>query len=434
MTGTTPKTVKIETDRTSLEMTAQDQVEIVRQLAIDPRLGSARIQVLEADTGRPLVERAAHRPGETASVMKTITCGVALATLGPDYRIETRVVRGSSPGEIVLVGGGDVTLSRVADEGATYYESPARLHELARLTLEALSGVTPSRIVLDDSLFAGGEWPGDDWYEEDRDPGGYVPLMSSLQVDGDREDPVADDSPRSLDPTGRAGAAFAAFLSATESYGGSPELTRGTAPEGAELLASVSSAPVEALVRETLRTSDNALAEALARLSSRAVGDTPDFEGLARSLKATLVGLGVPVDGMKLVDGSGLSESIRIEAATVADLLRRARLREGMLGLLDDRLTRTGPRGTIASSRFTDENAIVGDAVRAKTGFINTVHSLAGIVRSVHGKDLVFAVFAMGKDMDPDSPAKPAVDDFVTSLHLHGDALLALDAPLELAD
>lgn len=417
-----------------LSQTGTEQIEILRQCASDPRLGSARIQVLDADTGKPLIERAAWHARETASVMKTITCAVALEALGPDFRIETRVVRGLAPDEIVLVGGGDVTLSRVAGDGATHYESPARLEHLAQLTLAALGGVAPTRVVLDDSLYAGGEWPDGEWYEEDRSPGGYIPRMSSLQADGDRDDPAADDSPRSLDPTGRAGAAFAAFLNVHASSGGVPELVRGTAPAGSEVLASVSSAPVEALVRETLRTSDNALAETLARLSAHALGETPDFDGLARALTATLVSFGVPVDGVKLIDGSGLAEGIRVPAASIADLLRRARLRQGVLGMLDDRLTRSGPGGTIAASRFTEENTIVGDAVRAKTGFINTVHSLAGIVRTTHGKDLVFAVFAMGQDMDPDHPAKRAVDDFVTQLHRHGDALLLLDTPLELTD
>lgn len=403
-----------------------DPIGVLRERAADPRLGAGRIQVLEADTGRPLLERAAHRPGETASVMKTITCAAALRALGPDYRIETRVMRGSAPGEIVLVGGGDVTLSRVPGDGSTFYPEPARLDELARRTLEALGGTPPTRIVLDDSLFAGGEWQEEQWVEEDRDPGGYMPRISSLQTDGDREDPTADDSPRSLDPTGRAGVAFAGFL------GGSPELVRGRAPEGAEQLASVESAPVEALVRETLRSSDNALAEALARLAARAAGETPDFDGLSRALRAELEGFGVPVEGVQLVDGSGLSASIRVPAATVADLIRRARLREGVLGMLDDRLTRSGPGGTMSESRFAGENAVVGDAVRAKTGYIDSVHSLAGVVRTVGGNDLVFAVFAMGSAMPPDSPARTAVDDFVAALHLGGDALLDLEEPIRI--
>ncbi len=402
--------------------------DVLRNFAMDPRLGAARIHVVEADTGRHLLRRAAHRPGETASVMKTITCAVALSTLGPGRRIETRVLRGSVGGEIVLVGGGDVTLSRVPGDGPTYYARPARLEELARRTLEALDGVAPTRIVLDDSLFAGGEWPDDEWLEEDRDPGGYIPRMSSLQTDGDREDPAADDSPRSVDPTGRVGAAFAAFL------GGDPEVVRGTAKAGAQLLALVASAPVEALVTETLRTSDNALAEMLARLSAQAAGYTPDFTGLADALRAELAGFGVPVDGMKLIDGSGIAAGIRVSAASITDLLRRARLREGTLGMLDDRLTRSGLTGTLSASRFTGENAVIGDAVRAKTGFIETVHSLAGIVRTLHGRDLVFAVFAMGEGMEPDDPARIAVDDLVTKLHLYGDALVGLTEPIDLAD
>lgn len=406
----------------------REQIATLKAVAMDPRLGSARIQVLEADTGRPLLERAAWRPAETASVMKTITCAIALHTLGPDFRIETRVLSGSVPGEIVLVGGGDVTLSRVPGDKPTYYRDAARLEELARLTLDALGGTRPTRIVLDDSLFEGGEWSDQEWLEEDRDPGGYIPRISALQTDGDREDPAMDDSPRSLNPTGRAGYAFAAFL------GGNPEIVRGKAAPEATIIASVHSRPLEALVTETLRTSDNALAEALARLAVLAAGGKPDFDGLARTLRSELEQFGVPVEGVKLIDGSGIAAGIRVPAATVADLLRRARLREGILGMLDDRLTRSGPAGTLSTSRFTGENAIIGDAVRAKTGYIESVHSLAGIVRTVQGADLVFAVFAMGDDLEPDAPSMTAVDDFVTKLHLVGDALLNVTEPIQLDD
>lgn len=400
----------------------------LRESAMAPELGAARIQVVEADTGRTLLERAAQRPGETASVMKTITCAAALHALGPDSRVETRVVRGSSPNEIVLVGGGDVTLSRVPGTGETYYADPARLDELARLTINALGGVSPPRLVLDDSLFAGAEWRTDQWHEEDRDPEGDMPLISSLQTDGDRNEPAVDGSPRGTDPPGRTGEAFATFL------GGSPEIVRGSARPGAETIASVLSQPIEALVRECLRTSDNALAEALAKLAALALGEGPDFEGVGRALTSVLAKHGVPVEGVELLDGSGLSAGTRVPAATVVDLIRRARLREGTLGLLDDRLNRTGPGGSMHSSRFVGENAVVGNAVRGKTGYIRSVHSLAGIVRTVGEVDLVFGAFAMGASMPPDDPARDAIDSFVAQLHLLGDALLELDEPICLPD
>lgn len=416
----------ITEDRSADDTTGIGMLDELRRQAMDPRLGAARILVVEADSGRLLLERAADLPAETASVMKTITCAAALHVLGPNHRIATRVVRGAMPGEVVLVGGGDVTLSRVPGDGATYYTDPPRLDELARRTLDALCGTPPVRIVLDDSLFAGGEWRDDQWEQEDRDPNGDMPLISSLQTDGDRDDPASDDGPRGADPTGRAGAAFASFL------GGSPELVRGTAPVGAEVLASVESRPVEALVRECLKTSDNALAEALAKLSAIALGSGPGFDEVGEKLRGVLAEYGVPVDGVELLDGSGMSAGIRVPARTVVDLLRRARLREGALGLLDDRLTRTGPNGTMHVKRFVGENTIIGDAVRAKTGYICSVHSLAGVVRTVGGAELIFGVFAMGDQMPPAHPARTAVDDFTVRLHLLGDALLDLEGSVRL--
>lgn len=404
----------------------EDRLSALRQHATDPRLGAARILVIDASSGRPLMERAADLPAETASVMKTITCAAALHVLGPDHRIETQVVRGTASGEVVLVGGGDVTLSRVPGNGETYYTDPPRLEELARRTLAALGGVPPERIVLDDSLFAGGEWRGDQWDEEDRDPNGDVPFISALQTDGDRDDPASDDGARGSDPTGRAGDAFAGFL------GGKPEFSRGVARQGAEVLASVASQSIEALVRECLKTSDNALAEALAKLSAIALGSGPGFDEVGEKLRDVLAEYGVPIDGVELLDGSGMSAGIRVPARTVVDLLRRAYLREGALGMLDDRLTRSGPNGTMYEKRFVGENAVIGDALRAKTGYIGSVHSLAGVVRTVGGAELVFGIFAMGQQMPPDDPARTAIDDFTVRLHALGDALLDLDAAMQL--
>lgn len=411
---------------TASSETTASALSALESLARDDRLGRARILVLDATTGRRLMERAAERPAETASVMKTITCAAALDVLGPDHRIETRVLRGAVPDEIVLVGGGDVTLSRVPGDGETFYPEPARLDRLARLVLDALGGVPPRRILLDDTLFAGSEWRDDQWEEEDRDPGGYIPRISALQVDGDRDDPTADETPRSTDPTRRAGLAFAGFL------GGAPEIALGSAPKGAEQIAAVRSPPVKTLVEETLRSSDNALAEALARLVALASGQEPSFAGLDRALRAALARFGVPLDGVELLDGSGLSAGTRVPATTIADLVLRAYRREGVLGHLDDRLTRSGPHGTMSRERFVGANSVVGDAVRGKTGFIGSVHSLAGVVRTAGGADLIFAVFAMGAGMPHDAEARTAVDDLVAGLHLQGDALLGVSDPVVL--
>jgi D-alanyl-D-alanine carboxypeptidase/D-alanyl-D-alanine-endopeptidase (penicillin-binding protein 4) len=74
---------------------------------------------VDAESGRVLLSRDAHRKFVPASNMKVLVTAAALATLGPDHRFRTEAwgVGGLDPrtgrleGDLVLVGSGDPTLS-----------------------------------------------------------------------------------------------------------------------------------------------------------------------------------------------------------------------------------------------------------------------------------------------------------------------------------
>ncbi|WP_397460068.1 MULTISPECIES: D-alanyl-D-alanine carboxypeptidase [unclassified Rathayibacter] len=85
----------------------------VAELAADPRLGSMQARVVDAATGEVLFDRGGTTASRTASALKILTAASALAVLGPDTRIATTVVAGDAAGSVVLVGGGDLTLSRL---------------------------------------------------------------------------------------------------------------------------------------------------------------------------------------------------------------------------------------------------------------------------------------------------------------------------------
>lgn len=381
--------------------------------ADDPRLGSPRIHVIDVADGTVVFDRDGGVPGPTASVMKLLTSAAALEALGPDHRIPTRVVAGTESGEIVLVGGGDVTLTRLPVGTASFYRTSAHLETLAGAALAALDGERVDRLVLDDSLFTGAPWL-PTWDPEGRSPEGYMPFITALQVDGDRDDATIDDTPRSEDPVGRAGAAFAALIG----RGRDIRISRGTAGPDAAVLAEVFSPPLSELIRFGLETSDNALMESLARLSAIAIGEPATFGGVSKAIPELLSRYGVAVDELTIDDGSGLSDGNAVPARFVAELLVRARRRERHLGVIDDMLPATGPSGTFPRRRFLGDDAVVGDAVRAKTGYIDIVCSLGGMVRAADGTELAFAVYAIGEGMG--DPARAAIDAFVTSLYLDG--------------
>ncbi|WP_228494488.1 D-alanyl-D-alanine carboxypeptidase/D-alanyl-D-alanine-endopeptidase [Clavibacter sp. VKM Ac-2873] len=376
----------------------------ISSLAQDPRLATFEGQVRDAATGRVLFDRNGSTPERTASVMKVITSAAALAALGPDRRIATTVVRGSEPGTVVLVGGGDPTLSRLTS-GSSVYPGAPRLSDLAQQVRTAwaadpaTAGTPITRIVLDTSLFSGDTWI-PSWAASER-KAGYSSFMTPLQLDADRADPAAVVSARSEDPLARVGSTFRSML------GGSADVTQGTAPAGAAVLGKVESQPVSSLIQTALINSDNVLAESLARLVSIQVGAGNTQQSLAAGIPKALQAYGLDTSTLTIVDGQGLSPDDRVPPSLLAQLMIQVDQRKQSLGYLHDGLPVAGRTGTL-SSRFTGDSAVARGHVLAKTGWIDTGYTLAGIVDAADGTKLTFAFYAIG--------------------NVTGDAKVALDA------
>ncbi|HSP75752.1 MAG TPA: D-alanyl-D-alanine carboxypeptidase [Cryobacterium sp.] len=390
----------------------------VAALAADPRLADFQAQVVNADTGEVLFDRGGDTSSRTASVLKVLTSAAALEVLGPDYRATTTVVAGSTPGSVVLVGGGDLTLTRLPTGTESVYPGAAHLDELARQTLAAWQAnpANPpiTSLVLDASFFGGPGWE-PSWDVLERNAGS-MPDVTALQVDGDRDDPTRRSSARSIDPIGRAGTAFAAAL------GGGVSVSLGTAPAGAEQLAVARSQPVSVLIGQSLIVSDNALAEMLARLVAVESGAGNTFDALQQSVVAALDTYGIDTTGILIADGSGLSDDNAVPPSYLTRLFVKINDREGDLGVIFDGLPIAGgPTGSLSySDRFTGENAIADGSVFAKTGWIDSGYTLSGIIRAADGTPLTFAVYALG---DVSDNAKQALDTITAGFFRCGDKL-----------
>jgi D-alanyl-D-alanine carboxypeptidase/D-alanyl-D-alanine-endopeptidase (penicillin-binding protein 4) len=278
-------------------------------------LDPASNQVLWQRTpGNPLV------PGSTA---KLITTAAALLTLNPTSSLVTKVVAGGEPGAVVLVGGGDPTLTALPPGKATVYPDPTRLSVLADQVKKATGGRI-TKVMIDTTRYRGpGLAPG--WDEGDI-AGGDITPITPLMLDGGRIDPTQQDGARVPDPAQQAGLAFAKLLGV-----GRGAVVQGTGPPNAEVLGTVTSAPVAELVETLLQKSDNVLAEVLARETAIARGGEPSFDGAVEATMAALTQAGIPTAGAAMVDGSGLSTQDRVPAQLLAALvaaaaaLRRAR-------------------------------------------------------------------------------------------------------------
>jgi serine-type D-Ala-D-Ala carboxypeptidase/endopeptidase (penicillin-binding protein 4) len=372
---------------------------LLRLPALGPHVG---LVITSLSTGKVLYSRNAASGFAPASTTKVSTAIAALDVLGPQARFSTRAVTGATADSIVLVGGGDPTLA-AGRPPASDYPQPATLEALAAQTARALrqQGRDTAALGYDTSLYTGpGMAPG--WPDSYVTTGNVTPV-SSLEVDQGRLTPSgapqdADDwqntAPRTFSPAPMAAAAFARFLKADGiRVTGNP--APATAPPGAATLGRVYSPPLAQMVQQMLQQSNNVIAENLARHVAIATGRPASFSGGAAAEMAVLRGLGIT--GVHLVDGSGLSPRDRITPSAESAVIAKAagpgqpRLRAAITGL-----PVAGFSGTLepGGSVFAEAGRAALGVVRAKTGNLDTVAALAGIVYTKDGQLLSFVVMA----------------------------------------
>ncbi|MER8183175.1 D-alanyl-D-alanine carboxypeptidase/D-alanyl-D-alanine-endopeptidase [Kitasatospora sp. NPDC094015] len=409
------------TDSADTLPTTQGVQQALGPLLQDKALGTLNFAVTDAATGRLLLGSGENTPATPASTTKLATSVAALELIPADRRIETRVVAGAAPGEIVLVGGGDPTLTALpADQvqvGGLPVDpdnAPASMTDLAAQTAAALkaAGVTTVKLGYDASLYTG---PVRHMENDDYNVAPVTPLM----VDEGKVEPrsQAEAPARVLDPAGQAADAFTALLKAQGiTVQGRPAAA--TAAADARTLGTVRSPTLTRLVERLLTHSDNTIAEAVARLVAIAAHRSPSFEGAGAAVTETVAKLGVPTTGVLLNDGSGLSTANLIPPATLVGLLSVAaaadhpELRPVLTGL-----PIAGFTGTLLG-RFGARSG-AGEAsgiVRAKTGTLSGVNTLAGTVVDADGRVLVFALMTRTAAGADPTPSRIAVDRIVARL------------------
>jgi serine-type D-Ala-D-Ala carboxypeptidase/endopeptidase (penicillin-binding protein 4) len=360
---------------------------------------SVGIEVTDLETGQVLYSANAGTPATPASTTKVVTALASLAALGPNARFTTAVRQVGDT--VVLVGGGDPTLA-VNGYPSSDYPRPATLAQLAASTARTLKaqGHQSVRLGYDTSLYSGPDIA--QGWSDTLISTGNVTSIVSLEADQgrltpsgaleDSDDPV-NYRPRTTDPVGMTVAAFAALLARDGiTITGSPAAV--AAPASAPLLASVSSPPLTSIIEQMLLESNNVIAENLARHVAIALGLPATFTGAADAVTTELRRLGITTP-IHLVDGSGLSPLDGIAPETLVRALALAastpRLRVAITGL-----PVAGFAGTL-SAGDSDFGGIGGAArgvVRAKTGNLTTVASLAGLAYDRSGGLLLFAIMA----------------------------------------
>ncbi|ACQ78958.1 D-alanyl-D-alaninecarboxypeptidase/D-alanyl-D-al anine-endopeptidase [Beutenbergia cavernae DSM 12333] len=380
----------------------------VAALRGDDAVGSPPgVVVADVATGEVLVSADAETGRAPASTLKLLTATAAVSALDLSSRIPTTLVQDGAD-HLVLVGHGDMALAAGAgDPDATI--GRAGLADLAAEAASVLqaAGTTSVSLAVDDSLFTGPEYaPG--WEPVDFTQGWVAPV-SALAVEVGHIDGRLQ---RDTDPAMGAANAFAAALEdAGVEVRGAP--VRGRAGDGVQEVARVESATIRELVEHTLQLSDNTLSEVLGRLVALEHGQEASFEGATRAIIAELAATGLDTGGTVLVDCSGLSSRSRVAPRLLSDLVL-AITRPDTPGLLAaaSAMPIAGLEGTLAD-RYSSEAA---GLVRAKTGTLAVVVSLAGNVVTADGRQLAFVVMADGVPRAGTFAARVAIDEWVSSL------------------
>ncbi|HEU5471851.1 MAG TPA: D-alanyl-D-alanine carboxypeptidase/D-alanyl-D-alanine-endopeptidase [Actinophytocola sp.] len=382
----------------------------------NPALGTLTGTVLDPVSGTVLWEQGADTALVPASTGKILTAAAALLALDHTEQLTTTVVAGKDPGSVVIIGGGDPTLSALKAGAESVYPGAARLDDLVAKVKTAAGDVRT--VYVDLGRYTG---PGLQTSWDPRDvAGGYIAPIVPAMLDGGRADPTAENSSRSPNPAKALADEFARRIGAT--VGATAAVT---APQGAAVLGEVRSAPMVELVDTMLQRSDNVLAEAIGREVARVAGAETSFTGASQATLKVLRDNGFDLSGANLADASGLSGQDRVPARLLAQILsvaagpdgkdpRTAKLRPLLGGL-----PVAGGSGTLADRYQTPAAAPGKGWVRAKTGTLSVppVNSLAGVVLDTDGRLLVFALMTNGSAANT---ARPALDAIAAALRQCG--------------
>lgn len=356
-----------------------------------PSLSLRRTSALAVDvaTGAVVFAHNSSLPVAPASNEKIPVSWAALTRLGAGYRFHTEVygVGGRDgagwDGDLVLKGFGDPTLSA---------------SDLDRLvaTIRGRGIRSVSGRILGDESF----------YDKKRGVagwkpyfvGGEAPPLSALVVDR------ALGWPALSPPLLAARALRDALVRHGVSVGGRPGL--GVAPAEAVSLATDVSAPLARIVQRMNRESDNFYAEMLLKQLLAVTGKVGTSAGGGSLVVATMREAGIPVRGVRIVDGSGLSSLDRLTAEALVGVLRAGASDPAIRAAFLGSLAVAGVSGTL-SSRLP---ALRG-RVKGKTGTTDLACTLSGLI----GGNVAFAVLENGSPVSSWA-ARAAQDRFVTIL------------------
>lgn len=317
--------------------------------------------------GRLLAEVNGTQPRIPASNMKLVSTAFALDRLGPDHRLATRLWR-LPDGSLRLTGEGDPDLAL------------PQLQRFAQLALGSggSTGGTavPVRLELAEES-SQAWWPGG-WHPADRVYAYGAPITRLAVTSNAIHDAV-------MNPPSRLQTLLQRSL---EQQGGRAQLAlvsaRSPLPAEAVLLHEEPSASMHHLLSLANTESHNFTAEVLMRQAA----DSWDLTEAQRLTTQWLQGQGLPMQGVRIADGSGLDRANRLTSRFLAALLLRMDQHPYGRAYLAS-MAVAGQRGTL---RNLYRDSSLQGRFYGKTGTLTGVRSISGVLLTEDGPRYVSAI------------------------------------------
>ena len=340
------------------------QTAIQANLGSEPRVWSVTVLNSDGDVLGDINGSIARIP---ASNQKLISTAYALDRLGPDFRLKTRLIQ-RPDGSMELNGEGDPDLGIAG----------LQRFALAALRQGGSRGVTSGPVNLMVREEPRRNWWPSDWHPADRGYAYGAPItrlaLTSNAVGGAVSDPYTRLQRLLQKEVQRRGGAVRIQPAQPLSMA---EISDRGDREEMVVLHEETSAPMHALLSLANTESHNFTAEVLMRQAA----DLWDVKAASRATERWMWEQGLPVQGLRVADGSGLSRNNRVTSQTIAALLMRmdqhpyAPFYQASMAIAGQRGTlRNLYRGTPIDGRF-----------RGKTGTISGVRSISGILQTADG-------------------------------------------------
>ena len=334
-----------------------------------------------------------------ASLTKLYTAASTAITLDPDARFMTKVKYLDN--NVYLVGGADPQL------GTESNPTQADLADLAKETAQKLKefNVFEVNVFVDDSLLGPLQRPAD--WEDNYFQSSEIHLISALNLDDPKSPGQAP-----IDPSITTGQTFALYL-IKNNIKVNGLVFRKTVPEGAFDLSTQYSKSVSQIIEDTLMISNNQDAEIMARVASLVSENDPSTNAATELILKDVESLGISSVDNVITDASGLSRSNKISPSDFSELIYKSiknpEIKIDNRGETSKFMVKpaleitpdlwsvftglpTGYGLGTMKKRFDEVGSPGRGVVRAKTGSLNRVITLAGTVTT---KDQVFLSFAV---------------------------------------